>query len=37
MAAHVLDVEHYPNNVKYVEDTEIVERRSPRMSPTSSG
>ncbi len=29
MAAHVLDVEHYPNNVKYVEDTEIVERRSP--------
>ena len=29
MAAHVLDVENYPGNVKYVDSTEIVERRSP--------
>ncbi|MFN8126740.1 MAG: hypothetical protein U0R64_09575 [Candidatus Nanopelagicales bacterium] len=29
MADHILDVENYPKNVKYVEDTEIIERRSP--------
>lgn len=29
MAEHVLDVENYPGNVKYVDSTEIVERRSP--------
>lgn len=29
MAAHVLDVENYPGNVKYVDATEVVERRSP--------
>lgn len=29
MADHILDVEHYPDNVKYVEATDIVERRSP--------
>lgn len=28
MVSHILDVEHYPGNVKYVEDVEIVERRS---------
>ncbi len=28
MAAHILDVENYPGNVKYVEATEIIERRS---------
>jgi len=28
MAAHILDAENYPQNVKYVESTEIVERRS---------
>ena len=29
MAEHVLDVENYPGNVKYVDSTEIIERRSP--------
>ncbi len=29
MAQHILDVENYPGNVKYVDATEIVERRSP--------
>lgn len=28
MVAHVLDVEAYPDNVKYVESTEMVEKRS---------
>jgi hypothetical protein len=28
MVAHVLDVEAYPDNVKYVESVEVVERRS---------
>ena len=29
IAAHILDVENYPGNVKYVESTEIIDRRSP--------
>jgi hypothetical protein len=28
VVAHVLDVEHYPGNVKYVESTEMIEQRS---------
>ncbi|MCH9720210.1 MAG: hypothetical protein K0U60_10120 [Actinomycetia bacterium] len=29
MASCILDAEHYPENVKYVESVEIVDRRSP--------
>merc|ERR1712228_63981 len=28
MATCILDVEHYPENVKYVESTEIIDRQS---------
>jgi len=29
LAAHVLDVENYPKNVKYVESIEMIDKRSP--------
>ena len=36
MVAHILDVEAYPDNVKYVEGVDLVERRSDPTSRTCS-